>query len=52
MPAGPRFVDLQQSPAGFGETHAEAVEALHAELQKLGRTTVRKLSVFKVHDDR
>jgi hypothetical protein len=33
---GPEFLDLQRSPAGFGDTQAEAVWQLRAELRKAG----------------
>ena len=50
---GPHFVDLQQSPAGFGMTKAEAVQALHAELRKVGwpESAMPALIRFKVHDE-
>jgi hypothetical protein len=33
---GPDFVDLQQSPAGFGATPEEAVKVLRVALRKAG----------------
>jgi hypothetical protein len=50
---GPHFVDLQQSPAGFGETKDQAVKALHAELRKAGwpESAMPALIRFKVHDE-
>jgi hypothetical protein len=50
---GPHFVDLQQSPVGFGETKAEAVKALHVELRKAGwpESAMPALIRFKVHDE-
>jgi hypothetical protein len=50
---GPHFVDLQQSPAGFGETKEQAVKALQAELRKAGwpESAMPALIRFKVHDE-
>jgi len=46
---GPDFVDLQRSPAGFGETPEEAIEALHAALRLRGVEKLPAPSRFKVH---
>jgi hypothetical protein len=50
---GPEYVDLQRSPAGFGDTKAEAVRALRAELRKAGwlDNALPTLSGFTVHDE-
>jgi hypothetical protein len=48
---GPEFVDLVQSPAGFGETPQAAVKALQVELRKAGYPDHRipMLGEFTVH---
>ena len=48
---GPEFVDLQRSPAGFGATPEEAIQALGAELRRQGWPdhSVPRLQGFKVH---
>jgi hypothetical protein len=50
---GPDFVDLQQSPSGFGATPEEAVKALRAELRKQGwpDRSLPRLGDFKVRGD-
>jgi hypothetical protein len=51
--AGPEFTDLQRSPAGFGDTQAEAVWALRREMRKAGYPdrTLPKLGEFTVHGE-
>jgi hypothetical protein len=48
---GPDFVDLVQSPAGFGPTPEEAVRALRPELRKQGWPdhSIPRLAAFKVY---
>jgi hypothetical protein len=48
---GPDFVDLQRSPAGFGDTQEEAVRELQHELRKQGWPDRRlpALGDFEVH---
>lgn len=51
---GPHFVDLMQSPAGFGATQAEAVAALHREFSKdrwWDNKIMPPLAAFTVHKD-
>lgn len=50
---GPEFVDLQRSPAGFGETPRAAVRALQVELRKAGWPdhAIPKIGDFKVHGE-
>jgi hypothetical protein len=50
---GPDFVDLQQSPAGFGATPEEAVGALRAALRKAGYPdhSLPRLGDFKVQGE-
>jgi hypothetical protein len=50
---GPEFVDLQRSPAGFGDTPEEAVKALRAELRRDGYpdNALPKLRDFTVHGE-
>lgn len=49
---GPEFVNLQRSPAGFGDTPEEAVKALRAELRKAGYPdhSLPRLGGFTVHE--
>ena len=50
---GPEFVDLQQSPAGFGKTKRQAVEELLAVLRRAGYPDHRlpSISDFTVHGE-
>ena len=48
---GPDFRDLQRSPAGFGETPEEAIEALHDALRLRGMEMLPAPSRFKVHGE-
>jgi hypothetical protein len=48
---GPEFLDLQMSPAGFGDTKEEAVKTLRAELRKVGYPdhSLPRLGEFMIH---
>jgi len=48
---GPEFVDLVQSPAGFGETPHKAVRDLRARLRLAGypSASLPRLREFKIH---
>jgi hypothetical protein len=50
---GPDFLDLVQSPAGFGNTREEAVRELRAHLRRAGypERSLPKLGDFKVHGE-
>ncbi|HWE19947.1 MAG TPA: hypothetical protein VG758_22660 [Hyphomicrobiaceae bacterium] len=50
---GPEFVDLQRSPAGFGNTREEAVKELRARLRMVGfpAHALPKLRDFTVHGE-
>jgi hypothetical protein len=50
---GPEFVDLQQSPVGFGSTREEAVRELRARLRRDGYPdhALPKLGDFTVHGE-
>jgi hypothetical protein len=49
---GPDFIDLQQSPAGFGATQAAAVGALRIKLRRRGwlYRLLPALEEFEVHE--
>jgi hypothetical protein len=53
LAVGPEFVDLQRSPAGFGNTREEAVKELRARLRRAGYPdhSLPKLGDFKVHGE-
>ena len=53
LAVGPEFVDLQRSPAGFGNTQREAVKELRAELRRQGwpDSALPALSSFTAHDE-
>ena len=50
---GPGFVDLQRSPAGFGNTREAAIRDLRAALRKAGFPdySLPWIGEFKVHDE-
>ena len=53
LAVGPEFVDLVQSPAGFGTTRKEAVGELRAQLRMAGYTdhSLPGLGEFTVHGE-
>ena len=53
LAVGPEFVDLVQSPAGFGDTPEEAVRELRAQLRKAGYPdhSLPRLGEFTVHGE-
>jgi hypothetical protein len=53
LAVGPDFVDLQRSPAGFGNTRAEAVSELRAQLRRGGYPdhALPNLGAFTVHGE-
>jgi hypothetical protein len=52
-PSGPEFLDLQRSPAGFGNTKEEAVKELRAQLRRAryANHALPKLGEFKVRGE-
>jgi hypothetical protein len=52
LAVGPEFVDLQQSPAGFGNSRKEAVGELRTQLRMAGYPdhALPKLADFKVRE--
>jgi hypothetical protein len=53
LAVGPEFVDLQRSPAGFGNTRQEAVRELRGQLRMAGYPdhSLPKLGEFKAHGE-
>jgi hypothetical protein len=53
MAVGPKFVDLQRSPAGFGNTQEEAVRELRSQLRRAGYLdhALPRLDDFTVHGE-
>jgi hypothetical protein len=51
LAVGPEFVDLQRSPAGFGNTREEAVRELRTQLRMAGYSdhSLPSLGEFTVH---
>jgi hypothetical protein len=52
LAVGPEFVDLQQSPAGFGNTPAQAVRELRTQLRIAGYPdyALPRLDAFTAHE--